>query len=123
MAEQRFGGIGGDQDMRVLILLLLSMMLCSTVEAQSWSNVIASSRAIDWTGAGLPGSITYGSGGSACNGSSVNCVETTINAWTPPTRTKCGSTLTPSGGDDTSQITTAFAACPGVRLGPGVTIQ
>jgi hypothetical protein len=39
-----------------------------------------------------------------------------------PTRTQCGATLTPSGGDDLSQITAAIAACPtneAVQLGAG----
>ena len=40
----------------------------------------------------------------------------------PNRTTQCGATLTPSGGDDLSQITAAIAACPAgdvLQLGPG----
>ena len=40
----------------------------------------------------------------------------------PARTTQCGATLTPSGGDDLSQITAAIAACPTgdvLQLGPG----
>lgn len=54
-----------------------------------------------WTDAGLQASFADG--------------ETTPNPWTPPTRTKCGSTLNPSGdttgATDITNLTTAGAAC------------
>ena len=74
-------------------LLAVVLLLCAPVFPQAWSGVLSSSRAIDWTKAGLPATITYGSGGSACTGGtggSANCVETPANAWTPPTRAQCG---------------------------------
>ncbi len=89
-----------------------------------WSGVLTPSRAINWGNAGLPSTLIYGTGGSACNGSSANCTETVANPWTPPTRTQCGSTISPSGSaaTNTSNINNALAACnPGtyVLLGPG----
>jgi hypothetical protein len=101
--------------MRYLSWLLL--IFAAPCWSQSWTGILSSSRAINWGSAGLPATITYGSGGSSCNGLLSNCVETTTNPWTPPTRTQCGSTLTPSGGDDTSAINTAFTACkPGTYV-------
>jgi hypothetical protein len=76
--------------------LLLVLALCSPCFAQSWSGILSSSRAINWSNAGLPSTLLDG--------------ETTPNPWTPPTRTLC-TTLTPSGGDDASQINTAVAGC------------
>src|SRR5205823_948626 len=75
---------------------------------QAWSGILAPSRAIDWSTAGLPATFPDG--------------ETTPNPWTPPTRTQCGPTLTPSGGDDSTRIQSALYTCaPGhfVLLGPG----
>jgi hypothetical protein len=94
----------------VLLILALWLFLASpsSTFGQSWSGVLSSNRAINWTGAGLPATFPDG--------------ETTTNPWTPPTRTQCGSTLTPSGGSDTSAINAALAACtPGhyVLLGSG----
>src|SRR3984957_12949810 len=79
--------------------------------AQPWSEIISSSRAIDWSNAGLPATLPDG--------------ETTPNPWTPPTRTQCGSTLAPVGGgsDDVPQISTAIANCASghyVLLGSGI---
>lgn len=89
--------------------------------AQPWSGILSSSRAIDWTvNTGLPATITYGTGGSACDGAHANCVETTTNPWTPPTRVQCGSTI--SAGATPATINSAVAACsPGsyVLLGTG----
>jgi hypothetical protein len=90
----------------VSILLLLSTFSYG----QAWSGIIAPTRAIDWSHAGLPASYPNG--------------DTTPNGWTPPdgSWTQCGSTLAPSGGDDTSQINSALAACPAnhyVLLGTG----
>ena len=92
-------------------LLAFLLSLCSvTGRAQTppWSNVLSTSRAINWSNAGLPATFPDG--------------ETTTNPWTPPTRTQCGSTLTPSGGNDITQITSAVAACANgtyVLLGSG----
>lgn len=98
-------------------LIAFLLLLPSLALAQGWSGVLATSRAINWgTLAGLPSTFPDG--------------ETTTNAWTPPTRTQCGATLTPIGGgsDDEPQITAALASCSGtgkyVLLGPGTfTIQ
>lgn len=90
---------------RLLILLALS----APCFGQAWSGILSTSRAIDWTtGTGLPATITYGSGGSPCNNSLTNCVETPANAWTPPVRTLC-STL--SVGASPATINAAVAAC------------
>lgn len=53
---------------------------------QYWAGVMASADGIDWTLSGIPGGI-------------------------PTTRTQCGSTLNPSGGDDTTTIQNALNAC------------
>src|ERR1700756_5073029 len=80
---------------RFLFPLTSTLLFFSTFSyGQAWSGILAPSRAIDWTHAGLPETITYGSGGSACNGSTANCVETTTNPWTPPARVQSGSTIT-----------------------------
>lgn len=90
---------------RLLIILTLSLPCFG----QAWSGILSTSRAIDWTtGTGLPATITYGSGGSPCNNSLTNCVETPANAWTPPVRTLC-STL--SAGASPATINAAVATC------------
>jgi hypothetical protein len=91
----------------ISILLLFSPLS----HGQAWSNVLAPARATDWTKAGLP-TYTWPDG------------ETAATPWTPPTRTQCGSTLTPlgSGQDDAPQIVTALSNCSAahfVLLGPG----
>ena len=96
--------------LQLLPLISLSLLVPTLSHAQSWSGILAPSRAIDWSKAGLPATFPDG--------------ETTPNPWTPPTRTQCGSTLTPLGGgsDDSTQITKALSSCtPGhyVLLGPG----
>jgi hypothetical protein len=97
------------RDSSYLFPLISIVLLFSTLSyGQAWSGILASSRAIDWTQAGLPATLPDG--------------ETTPNPWTPPTRTQCGSTLSPSGGDDTSAINGAVTACPVahyVLLSPG----
>lgn len=104
----------------VSILLLLYSGLSY---GQAWSGILAPSRAIDWSHAGLPSTITYGTGGSACNGSTANCIETTANPWTPPTRVQSGSTLSCANTSaDAGTINAAIAAAkPGsyVLIGPG----
>jgi len=89
-------------------LLLLSVFVHGQ---QPWSNILSSSRANNWSNAGLPATLPDG--------------ETTPNPWTPPTRTQCGSTI--SGGTSgsptpVSTINTAMAVCPAgtyVLLGSG----
>jgi len=104
-----------------LILMLLSFSALSY--GQVWSGILDPSRAIDWSHAGLPSTLTYGTGGSACNGVLTNCVETISNPWTPPTRVKSGSTVTCTDtSSDAATINGAIAAAkPGsyVLIGPG----
>src|SRR3984957_19354454 len=96
-----------------LFPLILILLFFSTLSyGQAWSGVLAPSRAIDWSKAGLPASYPNG--------------DTTPNGWTPPDAswTQCGSTLSPIGGgaDDTTQINNALAVCTAnhyVFLGPG----
>src|SRR5262249_41859583 len=77
-------------------LILLWLAMCSY--AQVWSGVVSSSRAVDWSRAGLPGGI--------------------------PSRTaQCGSTIAPYTGSAVT-INNAIAACPNdgthfVSLGAG----
>lgn len=88
------------------VLAFLTLFFTPSAHAQSWSGVLSSARAIDWTSAGLP--LTFPDG------------ESTSNAWTPPVRTQCGVTV--SGGSSVSTINSAMAACPTghyVLLGPG----
>ena len=88
--------------LKVLILILATAGIC---HAQAWSNVLSSSRATDWTQAGLPATLPDG--------------ETTPNPWTPPTRTQCGSTITTasfSGMSSSNYVTptainTALSSC------------
>lgn len=86
-----------------------SLLFSGFVSAQQpWSRVLSQSRAINWSQAGLPATLPDG--------------ETTANPWTPPVRTQCGSTLNPSGGDDTSAIQSAYNTCASghyLLLGPG----
>jgi hypothetical protein len=104
---------------------LISMLLLFSgfSYGQAWTGVLAPSRAIDWSHAGLPSTISYGTGGSACNGSTANCVETTANPWTPPTRVQSGSTINCANtSSDAATINTAIAAAkPGsyVLIGAG----
>jgi MYXO-CTERM domain-containing protein len=79
-----------------------------TAFAQPWSEIISSSRAIDWTGAGLPAIFPDG--------------ETTPNPWTPPTRTACTSAQAkttvpiPSGASEAA-IQTALENCAAAAHG------
>lgn len=103
--------------LRFVGFIFLCTIGARTATAQSWSGIFNSSspRAITWTGAGLAPTITYGSGGSACNGVLTNCVETITNVMTPPTRTQCGSTIT--SGTSEATIQSAMNACkPGSFL-------
>jgi hypothetical protein len=94
--------------MRRLPLISMLLLFSTLSYGQAWSGVLSASRAIDWGSAGLPATFPDG--------------ETTPNGWTPPTRTQCGSTLTPSGGNDVTQIVSALSACTAghyVLLGSG----
>ena len=94
--------------MRRLPLIAMLLLFSTFSYGQSWSGILSASRAIDWGGTGLPATFPDG--------------ETTPNGWTPPTRTQCGSTLTPSGGNDVTQIVSALWACTAghyVLLGTG----
>lgn len=76
--------------------VLLFLLLGPCCNAQAWSGVLSSSRAINWATAGLPATLPDG--------------ETTVNPWTPPARaTKCGSTV--SSGASASAINSAISAC------------
>jgi hypothetical protein len=96
---------------RVFPLFAILLLFPTLSHGQAWSNILAPARAIDWTKAGLP-TYTWPDG------------ETAANPWTPPTRTQCGSTLSPlgSGQDDAPDIVNALSACPAgefVLLGSG----
>jgi hypothetical protein len=82
---------------------LISILLLFSVHSygQSWSGILAPSRATDWSQAGLPATFPNG--------------ETTPNPWTPPTRTKCVTSQcnTVSGGNVTaSTISAAISSAP-----------
>ncbi len=92
-------------------LLLVLALLCPVLASgQSWTPILPSSRATDWTVAGLPQTLSTG--------------ETANNPWEPPAnRAQCGSTL--PAGSTTAQINTAIANCSAggggiVRLGLGL---
>jgi len=87
---------------RPLLILLSLLMLPFSVHAQAWSGVLAPSRAIDWSKAGVPGGIPSGS-------------------WT-----QCGATIAPYGSSGSpaspAAINNAIAACAPntyVQLGSG----
>src|SRR6185312_9816404 len=76
-------------------LLLFLIIACSWASAQQWSGILSSTRAIDWSTAGVAGGI-------------------------PTNRTQCGSTLASSS--TLAQIQTAINNCPAgqfVKLGTG----
>ena len=68
----------------LLIGLILLWMTPTGVRAQQWSGILSSSRAVDWSNAGVPGGI--------------------------PSRTSICATLSP--GATSSQINNAIASCP-----------
>src|SRR5277367_2833876 len=88
-------------------LIVIAVLFASPAFGQQpWSNILSTSRAINWQNAGLPATLPDS--------------ETTTNPWTPPTRTKCGSTI--SAGASASTINSALAACANgtyVLLGAG----
>ena len=80
----------------------LLISFCPSVHAQAWSEVLSSSRAINWTNAGLPATLPDG--------------ETTPNPWTPPVRPACtttqaGTTVPIPSGTSVTTINSAIAAC------------
>lgn len=96
-------------------LFLIFALATPCLAQQPWSNVLTSSRAINWQTAGLPASFLDKGGSNT---------ETTTNPWTPPTRTQCGSTVNPSGvaATDLANINNAYSACSDgqyVLLGSG----
>jgi hypothetical protein len=83
-------------------LILTSFFLTLSADAQSWTGILSSSRAIDWKNAGLPATFPDG--------------ETTPNPWTPPTRPACtsaqaGITVPVASGTSFSSIATALYSC------------
>ena len=64
----------------VILLAILSLPVIAQAQ-HKWSWVLATSRAIDWTNAGLPATLPDN--------------ETAPNPWTPTRSTVC-ATLTPS---------------------------
>lgn len=89
-----------------LCLLFPVAFFAFVCQAQNWSGILANSRAIDWSHAGLPATFPDG--------------ETTPNPWTPPARTQCGSTV--PAGTSFATINSSLAACPAgtyLLLGPG----
>ena len=79
-------------------ILCLIFALCAPCMGQAWSGILSSSRAIDWSKAGLPATLPDG--------------ETTLNPWTPPTRTQCGATVSCSNvSGDVATLFTALRAC------------
>jgi Pectate lyase superfamily protein len=79
-----------------LFPLISILILFSTFSyGQAWSGILAPSRAIDWSNAGLPATLPDG--------------ETTPNPWTPPSRTTICTTLSP--GTSVSAINSALSNC------------
>jgi Pectate lyase superfamily protein len=86
---------------RVLPLWLMLLLFPALSHGQAWSGILSSSRAIDWSQAGLPATLPDG--------------ETTPNPWTPPTRTQCTTSAcnTVSGGTVTAaSINAALSSAP-----------
>lgn len=92
---------------------LISLLLLFSLHSfgQAWSGILAPSRAIDWSQAGLPPVFPDG--------------ETTPNPWTPPVRTQCVTSAcnTVSGGNVTvSTLAAALNSAPSgtyVLIPPG----
>ena len=82
-----------------LALWGISSISSAFVHAQQpWSGILSTSRAINWSNAGLPHTLPDG--------------ETTTNPWTPPTRTQCTTSAcnTVSGGTVTAASINAALA-------------
>ena len=78
------------------------LILSASCAAFSQSGILTSSRYVNWSSAGLPATFPDG--------------ETTINAWTPPTRPACttgqaGTTVPIPSGASVATINSALAAC------------
>jgi hypothetical protein len=85
------------QRLRLLFCFFILTTVPAAVHAQAWSGIISSSRAIDWTGAGIPRGLPDGS-------------------WT-----QCGSTISAYSGSP-SKINNQLSGCGAnqyVLLGPG----
>jgi hypothetical protein len=83
-------------------LISILLLFSSLSYGQTWSGILASSRAINWNSAGLPATLPDG--------------ETTPNPWTPPTRPACtsaqaGTTVPIASGASQATIASALAAC------------
>lgn len=107
-----FGLVGTPQHGSCLMrAFLIFVFLASPCFGQAWSGVLAPSRAINWSNAGLPATLPDG--------------ETTTNPWTPPTRAQCTTSAcnTVSGGTVTaSSINAALVSAPSgtyVLIPPG----
>jgi hypothetical protein len=85
------------------ILIALSLPAVAHAQGPAWSGIISPSRAIDWTGVGIPGGVPSSS-------------------WPQCTTSAC-NTVTSAGTSVTAaQITAALASAPAntyVLLGPG----
>jgi len=95
--------------LRISKALLSVFLAAAPCFGQAWSGILSSSRAINWGNAGLSATLPDG--------------ETSPNPWTPPTRTQCGTTVSPSGSasTDLNNINTALISCTAgqeVRLWP-----
>src|SRR6266446_7958707 len=83
-------------------LISIFLLFSAPSHGQSWSGILAPSRAIDWSHAGLPATLPYG--------------ETTANPWTPPAgRTQCvtsacNAVTTNAGSSTPAQINAAIAS-------------
>ena len=80
----------------LILLPLILLCICASSFGQTWSGILAPSRAIDWSNAGVSGGI-------------------------PTNRTQCGATIAPYSGAPTI-INSALAACGAnqyVQLGAG----
>jgi hypothetical protein len=86
--------------------LFLLLLVAIPVYGQAWSGIIAPSRAVDWSHAGLPATLPDG--------------ETPVNQYTPPNRSQCGSTL-PASTAVATIISTMVSCATGtyVLIGPG----
>jgi hypothetical protein len=82
--------------LRALLFALGALFAASAAQAQftPWSPVVPAGTAIDWSSAGAAGGL------GLANGTLPSA------SWT-----QSGATLTPSGGNDTTQIAAALAAC------------
>lgn len=72
--------------MRILKLLLLLTLVCVEANAQTpaWNGILPTTRAVDWTYAGIPGGIPSGSwtqsGSTIASGASTSTIQTALNA-------------------------------------------